>query len=141
MPSIANPANGTWPVLLVKKGCRGDSYLPCYIIHSNIRSWVDHEYREAPGYHPKRQASCSKGSKTKERQAKEEQLKHLKNAKHQEMNHKLSQVKLVLGAVKEEAVERGSAADENDRRRLRSRKIRESHASVGLWSQFPSERC
>jgi protein KRI1 len=46
-----------------------------------------------------------KDRKATERKAKEEQLKRLKNAKRQEMNHKLSQVKSVLGAVKEEAVD------------------------------------
>ena len=46
-----------------------------------------------------------KERKAAERKAKEEQLKRLKNAKRQEMDQKLSQVKAVLGAVEEEAVD------------------------------------
>lgn len=51
----------------------------------------------------KRQAR--KERKAAERKAKEEQLKRLKNAKRQEMDHKLSQVRSVLGSVNEEAVD------------------------------------
>lgn len=51
----------------------------------------------------KRQAR--KERKEAERKAKEEQLKRLKNAKRQEVEKKLSQVKAVIGAVDEEAID------------------------------------
>jgi protein KRI1 len=47
----------------------------------------------------KRQARAER--KAAERKAKEEQLKRLKNAKRQELNQKLAQVKSVIGAVEE----------------------------------------
>lgn len=46
-----------------------------------------------------------KERKEAERKAKEEQLKRLKNAKRQEMNQKLAQVRAVLGSVDESAVD------------------------------------
>lgn len=51
----------------------------------------------------KRQAR--KERKEAERKAKEEQLKRLKNAKRQEIENKLSQVKAVIGAVDEKAID------------------------------------
>jgi protein KRI1 len=51
----------------------------------------------------KRQAR--KERKEAERKAKEEQLKRLKNAKRQEIEKKLSQVKAVIGAVDEKAID------------------------------------
>jgi protein KRI1 len=55
--------------------------------------------REDTSRKEKRQARNER--KVAERKAKEEQLKRLKNAKHQELNQKLAQVKSVIGAVEE----------------------------------------